>query len=1083
MRSYTNLRILASLGLFAGALSGCPSTPYDGVGPEINEPSPNWENGNIGGALVLNLLEDRENPTDEEIESLINPRLVRITGDFSTCAPEEGHERLARDVRVVFGNRNAVVWASEDDFVEVLTPVGPIRGGDVDIRVACQYLDENGEFKDGSTLIEDAYDYYLGNLDEEGDRPDPEDRRRMEDLFDAEYGSFTMFYQDEPFASLPDAQGIGFFFSERSPRASMFWGQNPDLVYGGMTANQVEPHPVAAQVPQLNYEAPEQGDRLNGGDGFTFFFRRNYDDVLDPVPVAARKRISAQGFPEPHLDSSPNNIGVWLRFEIDGADGLPQERYLRVAQNVGNFCLDSSNPGCGESDSQDTRLNRTRIPIDNSFSLVFPDKPPREHFEENYPNVAPEYLAYLDCEADASCDEDAVGVLLPSGTYRDVQVIKAADEVGEWPWQGVEGRQVFRVIMEVVPEVEVTEGAQYVDFPRDVSTTWAFDADNSVYSNGNFTHGEGAFPTDRPIFISYPGGFSQGERIPPKNYDADQDIPWTYPEELPAPGSDEYDVTPWIEIPTVEIDTLLFASGTPFAQFGFPAQIPLEFEEGETPFDFRIPLPGGAANETEDMTGDEIDGEPAWADTYFIVQLEVRRIEGPGGFGGGPWKASAFAWAGDDFLVIPSETLQTMPTIANINKPDVETQEGSQYLGLASIEVHRLASWNLSTPEQLDTGVGFRSEDASLKFDINNISTGYFHTVNSCDDGIDNDGDGLIDAEDTNCARDPEAEFESGQCQDETDNDEDGLIDADDPDCLDNNGVYDENDTDEGSACSDGIDNDGDGWTDFSETDPQADPGCSSADDSTEGGFDPTIACNDGIDTDFDGLIDRDDPGCESSTDDSEEGDTCSDGIDNNGDGWIDGDDLRCRPGRNGTALAWTGGQFPNRGESEYTWIDAIDFQCSNSTAGGLEEQDDDGDGLINADDPECAYGWDPSGESALPGECADLIDNDGDGWFDYADPDGADDGSDPDCLTANHPEGGAIPGGSCNDGTDNDGDGWIDADDPICRTGAQNETATDTAGPYSGLECNNNVDDDGDGDVDADDADCVSGKDSSESE
>ncbi len=116
-----------------------------------------------------------------------------------------------------------------------------------------------------------------------------------------------------------------------------------------------------------------------------------------------------------------------------------------------------------------------------------------------------------------------------------------------------------------------------------------------------------------------------------------------------------------------------------------------------------------------------------------------------------------------------------------------------------------------------------------------------------CSDGVDNDGDGLIDANDPGClsgpggtynpADDDEADAAAAakpQCSDGVDNDGDGKIDAQDPGCLSGpGGTYNPNDNDETdtakSQCSDGKDNDGDGKIDFPK-----DRGCSSASDTTE---------------------------------------------------------------------------------------------------------------------------------------------------------------------------------------------------------------------------------------------------------
>jgi hypothetical protein len=84
-----------------------------------------------------------------------------------------------------------------------------------------------------------------------------------------------------------------------------------------------------------------------------------------------------------------------------------------------------------------------------------------------------------------------------------------------------------------------------------------------------------------------------------------------------------------------------------------------------------------------------------------------------------------------------------------------------------------------------------------------------------------------------------------GECDDGIDNDCDGLIDGEDPDCC----VATE---DPEVTCNDGIDNDCDGLIDGE------DPDCCVA---TE---DPEVTCNDGIDNDCDGLTDTDDPDCQS---------------------------------------------------------------------------------------------------------------------------------------------------------------------------------------------------------------------------
>jgi hypothetical protein len=172
-----------------------------------------------------------------------------------------------------------------------------------------------------------------------------------------------------------------------------------------------------------------------------------------------------------------------------------------------------------------------------------------------------------------------------------------------------------------------------------------------------------------------------------------------------------------------------------------------------------------------------------------------------------------------------------------------------------------------------------------------------------CSDGIDNDGDGLIDAADPQCHTDgnpgnpgsynPGGTSEAGgtQCSDGKDNDGDGLIDAADPGChtdgnANNAASYDASDNNEANGetkgsggnkgnkpeCSDGKDNDGDGLIDA------ADPGCHSdgnannaasydaSDDNEANGGSGAGApqCSDTVDNDGDGLVDAADPGCHS---------------------------------------------------------------------------------------------------------------------------------------------------------------------------------------------------------------------------
>lgn len=160
--------------------------------------------------------------------------------------------------------------------------------------------------------------------------------------------------------------------------------------------------------------------------------------------------------------------------------------------------------------------------------------------------------------------------------------------------------------------------------------------------------------------------------------------------------------------------------------------------------------------------------------------------------------------------------------------------------------------------------------------------------------------------------------------------------------------------------------------------------------------------------------------------------DTCSDCIDNDGDGWLDGDDPDCQDDATGSEVNTT---------SDSTCNDGVD---------------NDGDGFVDAEDEDCVDG--SSGESV---ECSDNLDNDGDGWIDQ---------DDPDCVTGIFEDDSTFGTFSCNDELDNDGDGWIDADDLGCDRGDSSEDD----GFNSTYECNDNVDNDGHGDIDAEDLRCA---------
>ncbi len=125
---------------------------------------------------------------------------------------------------------------------------------------------------------------------------------------------------------------------------------------------------------------------------------------------------------------------------------------------------------------------------------------------------------------------------------------------------------------------------------------------------------------------------------------------------------------------------------------------------------------------------------------------------------------------------------------------------------------------------------GGENSDGFNNDDINNANPNNQNNINNngitdeiCDDGIDNDRDGQIDCEDTECSRlriclSPEPEI----CDDGIDNDRDGNIDCNDSDCARTRVCL----SLEPEICDDGIDNDGDRRVDCDDSDCFEDRRC-----------------------------------------------------------------------------------------------------------------------------------------------------------------------------------------------------------------------------------------------------------------
>ncbi len=236
----------------------------------------------------------------------------------------------------------------------------------------------------------------------------------------------------------------------------------------------------------------------------------------------------------------------------------------------------------------------------------------------------------------------------------------------------------------------------------------------------------------------------------------------------------------------------------------------------------------------------------------------------------------------------------------------------------------------------------------------------------TCDDSIDDDCDGMIDCDDSDCRGVlaccvPSGETES-VCGDSVDDDCDGKVDCADPDCVDTllccipSGATE-------LLCDDAKDDDCDGTRDCDDSDCSADLSCRPA-------CEPTGAtetdCSDGNDDDCDTLIDCADvadcgsateclPACQPSGDTET---TCDDSKDDDCDGFVDCDDSDC-----GGAAACQTSCVP------------VSEDCTDGS-------DNDCDGFSDCTDSQCA----PTAAccTASGGEiCTDGIDNNCDGVID----------------------------------------------------------------------------------------------------
>jgi cysteine-rich repeat protein len=122
----------------------------------------------------------------------------------------------------------------------------------------------------------------------------------------------------------------------------------------------------------------------------------------------------------------------------------------------------------------------------------------------------------------------------------------------------------------------------------------------------------------------------------------------------------------------------------------------------------------------------------------------------------------------------------------------------------------------------------------------------------NCTNGIDDNGNGAIDCQESSCSTTLQCLPEI-LCSDNIDNNLDGKTDCEDTDCSVDAACI------ETGECQDGLDNDNDGDTDCDDSDCGADPDCFPESQCGLGAF---VCCDDGVDNNGNGTADCQDPSC-----------------------------------------------------------------------------------------------------------------------------------------------------------------------------------------------------------------------------
>ncbi len=333
-------------------------------------------------------------------------------------------------------------------------------------------------------------------------------------------------------------------------------------------------------------------------------------------------------------------------------------------------------------------------------------------------------------------------------------------------------------------------------------------------------------------------------------------------------------------------------------------------------------------------------------------------------------------------------------------------------------------------------------------FDVDRVPggppTGYETDALSCDDGRDNDNDGLVDCQDPDCiAHSYCGEFipllpprgvenDPRTCTDRIDNDVDGQFDCGDRGCQAIRELCCVTEFSDAS-CSNGVDDDGNGFFDCGDFACRNNPFVTVCNRENDLRWGPD-ACSDGIDNDGDRREDCDDedcaldPACGEPVVEGPEDtiERCMDGFDNDGNGFTDCADFSCCGNR----------------ECTMPISPVIGTYCAerteNDTAKCTDGVDNDGNGFVDCRefgccdaagvciDAEVQRYCDSFPDESTPELCANGVDDDGDGFIDCED-----------FSCSELPELAFACEASydaCVNGLDDEGDGFPDCNDFSCR-------------------------------------------------